>query len=106
MTNSHRNELSLKFAGKNFKIRCTLELLEEYEELFAEKKPAASVYYRIIGFLLSRSDKQIDEAAGAELAFSEGLHATEAAWKDFLETAYRTGDKAPDETPGKPQATE
>ena len=101
MANAHRNECAIKIGKKTFTVRATLELLEEYEDRFAEAKLRPSTYYRIIGFLLSKSDKEITEEEAADLAFNEGLIPCQEAFQSFLTIAYNTGGD--EEEGGKPQ---
>ena len=103
--NKHRNEWILKIAGKTYKGRVTLELLEAYEEQFLDKQPKASLFYRIVGWWLAHSDVEITAEDGADLAFNElGLEKTKEAAESILVTAYKTGDQEEEAEGNAPKA--
>lgn len=99
MVNAHRNEFVIEVGGVKKTVRATLSVLEEYEERFMDEKPRPSLYYRIVGWLLSRSENPVTEDEGSEIAFGAGLEKSQEIFTRFLEVAYKTGEEAP----GKPK---
>ena len=100
MANAFRNECKLVFGGETYTVKATLALLEEYESRFLNvENKGSSLFYRVAGFLLSKSDKPMTEDEGGEIAFGNGLEQTSAAVSEFFRVAYKTGE----EGPGKPE---
>lgn len=101
--NQHRNECEFVIGDVKYKVRATLNLLEDYENRFLNQdKKGTSFVFRVAGFLMANSDKALPEDEAAEAAFSNGsLEECTNALTAFFATAYKTGEV--EKPAGKPQ---
>lgn len=122
MGNVFRNEVEFEVAGRSYKLRPSLDVLEEFERVHMDavnevmgamagnyadaankiKTVKVTPLYKCVGFLIHCADPEIAEKEAAEIAYA-GLSYVECFTivANFNANAYYGGVKAAE---GKPKA--
>ena len=123
MANKYRNEVAFKVGDRDFKLRPSLEVLEEFERVHMDevnevmasitgnhkdvenklKTAKVTALYKCVGFLIHCADKETAEKEAAEFAYNN-LSYVECFMivAEFNANAYYGGGETPK---GKPKGT-